>query len=338
MKVGLAGVRIVGVTAALPEQRLALADLAGDFGALEVKRIIHSTGIEAVRVAGSLSTGALCAAAARHLLASSGTAAADIDGVVVVTQTPDDLMPGVAVQLQHHLGLSEQCVAFDINYGCSGYIYGLYQAAMLIRAGGCRRVLLCTGDVTRTLLDPADRHVRMVFGDAASATLLEAGEGGIDLLIRSQGGREHLYTPWRSMPPEGGSREAGFLHMNGTAIMNFALNGVPPAIEELLLHCGLKLQDVPMLALHQANGFMLNYLRKLLGVERSRVPVNMRNVGNTGPSSIPLLLATLPAADWRQRENIVLCGFGVGLSLGAARVDLSSTHIYEPVEVPQVAA
>ncbi|MEW5667796.1 ketoacyl-ACP synthase III [Pseudomonas putida] len=338
MKVGLAGVRIAALTAALPEQRLALTELAGEFGAQEVKRIIHSTGIETVRIAGSLTTGALCEAAARHLLACSGKAAADIDAVVVVTQTPDDLMPGVAVQLQQRLGLSEHCVAFDINYGCSGYIYGLYQAAMLIRAGGCRQVLLCTGDVTSTLLDPADRQVRMVFGDAASATLLEAGEGGIDLLIRSQGGREHLYTPWRSPSPEGGSRQAGYLHMNGTAIMNFALNGVPPAIEELLLHCGLTLEDVPILALHQANGFMLNYLRKLLGVERAKVPINMREVGNTGPSSIPLLLASLPAADWPQREHVVLCGFGVGLSLGAARVDLSSTHFYEPVEVPQVAA
>ncbi|WHH49960.1 hypothetical protein QFA96_18525 [Pseudomonas sp. Ap32] len=139
MKVGLAGVRIAALTAALPEQRLALTELAGEFGAQEVKRIIHSTGIETVRIAGSLTTGALCEAAARHLLACSGKAAADIDAVVVVTQTPDDLMPGVAVQLQQRLGLSEHCVAFDINYGCSGYIYGLYQAAMLIRAGGVDR-------------------------------------------------------------------------------------------------------------------------------------------------------------------------------------------------------
>ncbi|WP_264312922.1 3-oxoacyl-ACP synthase III family protein [Pseudomonas putida] len=339
MKVGLTGVRIAALTAALPEQRLPLVDLAADFGALEVKRIIQSTGIETVRVAGSLRTGDLCAAAARHLLSCSDTRAADIDGIVVVTQTPDDLMPGVAVQLQQRLGLSSECVAFDINYGCSGYVYGLYQAAMLIRSGGCRRVLLCTGDVTTSLLDPADRQVRMVFGDAASATLLEAGEDHIDLLIRSEGsGRDHLYTPWMSRRHQGVSRQAGFLHMNGTAIMNFALNSVPPAINELVHHCGLALEDMSMLALHQANGFMLNYLRKLLGVERDKVPINVREVGNTGPSSIALLLASLPAGSWPEREHILLCGFGVGLSLGVARVDLRGTRIFEPVEVPQAAA
>ena len=135
MKVSLPLVRLSAVTACLPARAQSMADMARDFGELEVRRIVHSTGVEAVRVAGELTTGDLCFAAARHLLTLTGTTPDSIDAVVVVTQTPDDLMPGVGVQLQYRLSLPKEVVAFDINYGCSGYVYGLYQAAMLVRAG-----------------------------------------------------------------------------------------------------------------------------------------------------------------------------------------------------------
>lgn len=334
MKVSLPRVRLVAVTASLPSKSQAMADLADRFGELEVRRIVHSTGVEAVRIADGLTTGDLCLAAARHLLTATHTERASIDAVVVVTQTPDDLMPGVGVRLQHRLGLSRDVVAFDINYGCSGYIYGLYQAAMLIRAGGCRKVLLCTGDVTSKLLSCGDRNVRMVFGDAASASLIEAGEDQFDFIIRSDGaGRDHLNTPIRYEQGAAGSGQLGHLWMNGAEIMKFAMATVPPLVDELLDFCGLRKNDIRLFALHQANGFMLNYLRKCLGVERSTVPIDVKDVGNTGPSSIPLLLSRGAQRRDPLPDVGVLCGFGVGLSLGAARVDLRHTRCIRPVEV-----
>jgi 3-oxoacyl-[acyl-carrier-protein] synthase-3 len=335
MKVSLPLVRLSAVTACLPARAQSMVDMARDFGELEVRRIVHSTGVEAVRVAGELTTGDLCFAAARHLLTLTGTTPDSIDAVVVVTQTPDDLMPGVGVQLQYRLSLPKEVVAFDINYGCSGYVYGLYQAAMLVRAGGCRRVLLCTGDVTSKLLNSGDRHVRMVFGDAASASLVETGNDQFDFVIRSDGGgRGHLNTPMRYAQSAESSGQLGQLHMNGAEIMRFALDAVPPLVDELLDFCRLRKSDIRLFAMHQANGFMLNYLRKCMGLERGTMPIDVRDVGNTGPSSIPLLLSRGAQRQDGLPDAGVLCGFGVGLSLAAARVDLRHTRCIPPVDLP----
>jgi 3-oxoacyl-[acyl-carrier-protein] synthase-3 len=205
-----------------------------------------------------------------------------------------------------------------------------------VRAGGCRRVLLCTGDVTSKLLHPADRHVRMVFGDAASASLIEAGDGGFDFAIRTDGGGgRHLHTPLAYADQACGG--VGHLRMDGAEIMNFALDGVPRLIAELLAFCRIEQPAVSLIALHQANSFMLNYLRKLIGAPRDIVPINVQHYGNTGPSSIPLLLSTMDGAG-RAGDNAVLCGFGVGLSLAAARLDLAATRFLPPVDVPERAA
>ncbi|HEY6925860.1 MAG TPA: ketoacyl-ACP synthase III [Steroidobacteraceae bacterium] len=334
MKVSLTNVQLSALTASLPSESQSMAHFGAQFGELEVKRIVNSTGVETVRIAGDLTTGDLCCAAASHLLDRTGTPPGSIDAIVVVTQTPDDLMPGVAIQLQHRLNLSKECVAFDINYGCSGYVYGLYQAAMLIRAGGCRKVLLCTGDVTSKLLNARDRHVRMVFGDAASASLVEPGEGRFDFVIRSDGGgRRHLNTSLKYGSCTASAAQVGYLQMNGTEIMKFALESVPAIIDELLDFCRLGKGDIKLFALHQANGFMLRYLRKSMSLDREAMPVDVRDVGNTGPSSIPLLLS-------RSAEHVplagesVLCGFGVGLSLGAVRIDLHRTRHIHPIDVP----
>ena len=191
-----ANVDVRAITAALPQAGMDRDGFAALFGEKEVKRIMDSTGIQAVRLAGTLTVGDLCAAAARHLMAEMDIPAHSIDAIVVVTQTPDELMPGVAVKLHDRLGLREDCLAFDLNYGCSGFIYGLTQAALLIQGGDCQSVLVCTGDVTSKLLHPDDHHVRLVFGDAASATWVTAGTNTLEVLIRTDGsGRASLNTP-----------------------------------------------------------------------------------------------------------------------------------------------
>ncbi|MFL9871941.1 3-oxoacyl-ACP synthase III family protein [Paraburkholderia megapolitana] len=333
MIVSIDRVRVSAITAALPSARLDMASLADEHGALEIRRIIESTGIRAVRVAGDLSTGDLCEAAARHLLAATDVRKESIDAVVVVTQTPDDFMPGAAVGLQARLGLSEECLAFDIDYGCSGYVYGLLQASMLVQAG-CRSVLLCTGDVTTKLLKPGDRHVQMVFGDAASASLIEAGDGRIDFACRTDGsGAGHLRTPLDYANSSHGSAQVGHLHMSGNEVMNFALTRVPPLIDQLLAHCGIDKTALDLVALHQANQFMLRYLRKIMKLSEAQTPIGLSEVGNTGPSSIPLLLAGGHGLAGRARKESLLCGFGIGLSLAAARLDLSATRLIAPVNV-----
>ncbi|CAH2922443.1 MAG: hypothetical protein CPSOU_4101 [uncultured Paraburkholderia sp.] len=168
MNTSLSGVAIRAVAAALPARTLSFSELEQSFGALEIKRITRSTGIHAVRVADALTTGDLCVAAGESLFDKAGIDRSSIDGLVVVTQTPDFAMPATSALVANRLGMRRDVVTFDINHGCSGYVYGLYQGAMLVTTGGCTRVLVCTGDVITKLLNHDDRHVRLVFGDAAA--------------------------------------------------------------------------------------------------------------------------------------------------------------------------
>jgi 3-oxoacyl-[acyl-carrier-protein] synthase-3 len=178
----------------------------------------------------------------------------------------------------------------------------------------------------------------MVFGDAASATIVEPGDGAIDFAFSTDGaGRPHLNTPLDYDAGAACSARAGHLHMDGTAVMNFALTQVPVQLLRLLDRCRLGHADVDLAAFHQANAFMLKYLRKITRFTAEQLPIGMEETGNTGPSSIPLLLAGLPAAPDRRLEQVALCGFGVGLSVGAARLSLEGTARFAPVDVREVA-
>lgn len=336
MNASIGGIAIHSVAAALPARTLPFAELEPLFGALEVKRIARSTGIHAVRLAGALTTGDLCVAAVESLFAQTGVDRASVDGVVVVTQTPDFAMPATSALVAHRLGLRRGIASFDINHGCAGFIYGLYQGAMLVAAGGCKRVIVCTGDVITKLLDPHDRHVRLVFGDGATATLVESGDDTLDFAFWTDGsGSRFLNTPLSYAVPDSASAHWGHLHMDGAGVMNFALEQVPRAIGDFLQRHGLALEQVPVFLLHQANLFMLEYLAKRLGVGRAKVPVNVGQVGNTGPSSIPLCLSLDASQRALAHDGAIACGFGVGLSVGVARLALAKTLLVPPVDVSE---
>jgi 3-oxoacyl-[acyl-carrier-protein] synthase-3 len=215
MQITLPNIHIAGVSSALPENQIEIESIKEKFGSLEVQRIIASTGIQSVRVAKPhQNTSHLCAAAANILLKELSILPNDIDGIVLVTQTPDVRMPATSVLLQHKLGLPTTAVAFDINYGCSGYLYGLFQAALLVSTGACERVIVCVGDTISKFLDPNDHTVRLVFGDAGSATLIEKGSQEISFNIGTDGsGANSLHIGLAKY-----KRNASYLHMDGQAI------------------------------------------------------------------------------------------------------------------------
>ncbi|MBV9576547.1 MAG: ketoacyl-ACP synthase III [Gammaproteobacteria bacterium] len=330
MNTSFENISVSGIAVALPHNKLELSSLSQLYGTNEVQRIMANTGISAVRVADAQTkTSDLCFMAARELIAKMTVNS--VDAIVFVSQTHDAVMPATSVMLQHRLGLSTNTVAFDISYGCSGYVYGLYQAAMLIAAGGCQRVLLCTGDVITPLLYPTDKHVRLVFGDAGSATLIERGNDCLSFILRSDGsGMDHL----KAAKQKNEITHDGYLHMNGSAIMEFALREVPKMIAELLQVKNWHAEEVGSYVLHQANEFMLNYLRKKMALSKEAVPIAVENTGNTSSASIPLTLAL--TSDRLRQENrlnkAILCGFGVGLSWAATSLDLSKALILSPLE------
>ncbi|OLS38433.1 3-oxoacyl-ACP synthase III family protein [Bacillus sp. MRMR6] len=350
MKATLTNSIIKGISTAIPKTQVNLHSLSSIYGEDEVNRIIASTGIEEIHVAREgLCTSDLCEAAAEALLSRLEISPSTIDGLVFVSQTPDYRMPATSVLLQHRLGLPTTAVAFDINYGCSGFVYGLYQASMMVEAGGCERVLVCVGDTSTRMVHPGDRSVRMVFGDAGSAALIEKGKNTTHFVLRTDGsGAEHLIIPAggsrkpiseaTSKPIEtedGNVRSEETVYMNGMEIMSFALREIPVMIEDLLNLSGWKKEDVGTYALHQANKFMLEYLRKKMKLQKESVPIAVSSVGNTGPASIPLMLAIKhkKLSERNQLEKVICCGFGVGLSWAACSLDLSSTVILDPIEV-----
>lgn len=332
----LHGLSIRAVSSALPTRRLTLDDFSALFGARECARITKSTGINSVRIAGDLTSVDLAAAATHNLFSNADIDPNSIDALVLVTQTPDSLMPASSALLAARLRLKKNIAAFDLNFGCSGYVYGLYQAAMLVSAGGCRRVLLCTSDVISKLLRPHHHHVRMVFGDAASATLVEAGSHSFSFSFSTDGkGAAYLNTPLNYLVESSCSAEIGSLFMDGAQVMNFALEKVPAAILGFLEELQIDANSVPFFLLHQANAFMLQYLGKKLGIAQERIPWQVAEIGNTGPSSIPVLLSTAPHAQQLCRDNLVTCGFGVGLSIGVAHISLSNTQLIPPLDLDQ---
>ncbi|WP_445177890.1 3-oxoacyl-ACP synthase III family protein [Pseudomonas sp. McL0111] len=334
----IAGVAIRAVTAALPERSVTLDDFAELFGAKEVARIAKSTGIQSIRETRSLHTSDLMIAACRNLIDQGHCSAQEIDGLIVVTQTPDSWVPGVGFIVQQALGLPQHCLVLNVAAGCSGYVSALVQAGALISSGACKKVLLCTGDVTTKILDERDRHVKMLFGDAASATLLEPGEGTFEFICGADGsGGDALQSDITYAKDESSHTCATIqrLQMDGTAVMNFALNRVPQTVKALLQATGLTPASLDLLVLHQANEFMLNYLRRMIGVAVEKMPVDIDGVGNTSSTSIPIVLSRHPAMGTPQAEHVVLCGFGAGLSWGALKVDLRYTHAVPPCDVPE---
>jgi 3-oxoacyl-[acyl-carrier-protein] synthase-3 len=337
MQTTLHGVRITGIAASVPARRLELDSLAEQFGAAEIRRIVRSTGVAAVRVAPpGMRASDLCAAAADALLDALAIDRGAVDAIVFVSQTPDRVMPATSATLQTRLGLPTAVAAFDISYGCSGYIYGLLQAGLLIR-GGCRRVLVCAGDTVTQLLHASDRSVRMLFGDAGSATLVEAGDGAQSFVVHTDGaGAEHLIVPRldETALAEALGGHPGHLAMNGGEVMNFALRVVPDVLGEILAAHGWAAEDVGLYALHQASTFLLQFIRRKLRLDEAAVPTDVAETGNTGPASIPLLLTRVaPRYTPHQLARTALCGFGVGLSWGAAAVDLGAARVLPTLEI-----
>ncbi len=348
MKAFFENIRIVGIQAYLPERNFELTDLSVDFGEYEVTKIIETTGIHRVRMAAENETSSdMCFNAAESLIESLGIDRQEITGLIFASQTPDFILPSSAVILQGRLGLSQETVCFDIPYGCSGYIYGLYLASMLISSHSCKNVLVLAGDTSTRMVNPRDKAVKMVFGDAGSATLVTEGTSTISFSIHSDGTRyKDLIIPagmFRN-PSTAATKEVTErenhnwrsdedIFMDGMEIFDFAIHEVPADINTVIESMNWTKEEVGILALHQANDYMVNYIRKKLKIDKTKTPVAVENYGNTGPASIPLALCESlhDASDTASLKKSILSGFGVGLSWGSIACDLSETHFFKPI-------
>jgi 3-oxoacyl-[acyl-carrier-protein] synthase-3 len=324
---------IAGIEYHLPETRVTNQQLEAEFPEWTAQKILDKTGIEErCHARADECPTDLALAAARKLFASGVCAPADIDFLLLCTQGADYPMPASACLLQDRLGLPTRAGALDFNLGCSGFVYGLGLAKGLIETQQARNVLLVTADTVSKFLHPGDRGNRTLLGDAAAATLVQAcrarpsrrptwigpfvhgtdGQGGDFLIVRSGGMRQRAgRTPDPSDP-------SSYLYMHGPEVLSFALQVVPPAVDELLQRAEMRSADVDLYVFHQANGFMLEQLRLKMDIPTEKFVVAMRHCGNTASSSIPIALTEARANRQLQPGmRVVLVGFGVGFSWSA---------------------
>lgn len=304
----------------LPETRLTTEALAAEFPEWSARKIAQKTGIDQRHIAADDECASdLAFAAARKLFATGVCCPDDIDFLLFCTQSPDYLLPTTACLLQDRLGIPRTAGALDFNLGCSGFVYGLGLAKGLIETGQATTVLLLTADTYSRYMNAGDKSVRTIFGDAGAATLVVAGEdGGVGPVVYGtdgRGGKNLIVKGGGSRQPE----PAGDIYMNGRDVFTFTVREIPPLVSRLLDACLMKLEDVDFFVFHQANRYMLDFIRERIGIPAEKFCIEMADCGNTVSSTIPIVLKRV-ANRLKRGDSVMLVGFGVGYSLSAAMV------------------
>jgi 3-oxoacyl-[acyl-carrier-protein] synthase-3 len=324
--------KISAITTCVPNIKFDNLQGETSFSPVEIQRFVEMVGVETRYLADdSVCCSDLCVAAAENVLTALHWEKESIDALIMVTHTPDYLLPATACVIHKRLGLSDQCACFDVGLGCSGYCYGLWLSTMMMAGNRFQRVLLLVGETPARMSHKSDRSVALLFGDAGSATALEAGPLEVSqnwhFALHTDGSR---YTDF--VAEAGGLRKRFsddvrdyFIRMEGANIFNFSLKRVPPLVQETLKISGFSSGDIDYFIFHQANKFIINHLVKKLKVPIEKVPITIADFGNVGGCSIPLTMTQGKLIRLPSRAlNLMLIGYGVGLSWASAMIDLGN--------------
>ncbi|MGQ9371554.1 3-oxoacyl-ACP synthase III family protein [Azospirillum sp. A39] len=349
MKAVIENIRIAGVRAVVPRSRHSFMEDHSVFSAEEAEKLYATTGVYERRVAPPhVCASDLCVAAGEGLLAQLGWDPRSVDVLIFVSQDADYNVPATACVMQKRLGLPTSAACFDVNLGCSGFVYGLWMAGRLLGGSDGRRALVLCGDISSRHLVPGDRSTLPLFGDAGGAAALEVaagaapmhvvlgtdGTGARNIWVKA-GGRRNALTPGLvERTPEEQERlfADSRLALNGAEVFAFTLRAVPPLVRDALAFAGTTVEELDLCVMHQANAFMLEHLRKKTKIPAEKFVVDMRDFGNTSSASIPLALShRLGEALATGTRRMLLAGFGVGWSWGALVAEVG------PIPAPAVA-
>ena len=317
--------KILSVSKYLPANKLSNEELASLFPLWTAEKILDKTGIKTRHIADpEQGSEDLAIAAAEKLFVDKKISLQkkDIDTLIVVTQTPSQLIPSSSCKIHEKLGLREDCATFDINQGCSGYIYGLHVASSMIDAQNSKCILLLTSDVYSKIINKKEPNLSTLFGDAGTATIIIPE---IKKSFRKSIGPSYFGTDGSKFEKLifknnfTNLMENNFLFMNGPSILEFTLKKIPEAILKYLEKYSLSYNDFEYIIFHQANKFILDKLYKKIGISDKGL-IEMINCGNTVSSSIPIALDKLINETNYKKSNILLVGFGSGLSWGIIRI------------------
>jgi len=343
-------IRLQGIAAAVP--KFEISNWEYDYiSEKERKLLIKTTGIEKRRAVqnSGVTTADLGIAAAEKLLKETNTAKEDIEILVFVSQTPDYLLPASSILIQNRMGLSKNCMAFDINLGCSGYVYGLSAISSLMSSGKMKKGILIAGDISSISAEREDKSVYPLFGDAATATLLEYNEkadkmnfslqsdgAGYEAIIVREGGLRKPYTVDSFKVEDKGNgikRAPRNLELDGMEVFNFSVTEVPKNIEDFFKETVTSPDTYDYFIMHQANLLMNETIRKKLKFPVEKVPYSLSKYGNTSSASIPITIVSELRDKLSAPANLLLSGFGVGLSWGTVSLKVSNLVCPEIIEL-----
>ncbi len=316
----------------LPEKVVTNEELVKEFPEWSVEKVAQKVGVDSRHVAVEDETaGDLAEKAARKLFEEYEIDPKSIDFLMLCTQSPDYILPCTACILQDRLGIPTSAGAFDYTLGCSGCMYGMALAKGLIAAGIAKNVLLLTAETMSKYIHPQDKSNRSIFGDGAAACLISTegyaeigefvfgtdGSGANNLIVKTGASRQKSPTGRFVEDEEGHIWYDDYFYMNGGAIFNFTLDTVPAMMKDILEKNNLESDQIDYYVFHQANKFMLNTIRKVCLLPKEKFYVNLTTTGNTVTSTILIgLKDCLDNHLIKKGDNVMISGFGVGLSWG----------------------
>jgi 3-oxoacyl-[acyl-carrier-protein] synthase-3 len=316
-------------------------DFAEVFGKENVQAIVDSTGIRERYVSAEEQTASdLCYVAAKTLMENKNIDPQTIGVLIFISPSPDYIMPASAFVLQKRLGLSLDCIAYDINLVCSSFIVGMQTMCSVLQGSSAKKGLLLIGDTNNKMMSPLDKSV-LLFGNAGTAILVakEQSEYPMRFGLKSDGNRfKSLIFPGGGFRDRNASRESVLwgdnnyrsdcnAYMSGTDVFNFTLRDVPEIFKEFSEYFSDE-GDYDCLLLHQANGFIIKHIAKKLKISLDKVPLSLDRYGNTGGVSIPLTMCDRFGGKEKKTIHALASAFGVGLSWGVMSLRLNTDNIF----------
>lgn len=341
------GVGITAMAACIPSKKAYNRGLTQIMPAEEVEKMINSVGIHERRICDDdVFASDLCYKAAKQLMEDNNIDPESIDMLLFMSQGADYRIPATSCILQNRLGLSKNCAAMDLTLGCSGYVYALSCAMAYASMPGINRVLLLDGEAFSKIVNPKDKVNVPLYGDAGTATLVEKGDfkESVFILHTDGSGEDAVKIPAgmrKPLTPEsltiterenGNYRSDVEVYMDGMDVFNFAIRVVPKGVKETVKEVGVDINDIDYIVFHQSNRFMTDFFTKKLKISDSKVPYCIGRFGNTSSASVPLTIVSELYNKLNERKNVVMCGFGAGLSWGTAWVSFNGCNISQLTE------
>ena len=345
------GVGISAMAAAVPSHIIENLKYTDHFPEEQVKEVVEKVGIYERRFADEQTCSSdLCFAAAQKLFLDNGIDREEIDLLVFISQTQDYRMPATSITLQHRLGLGNHCIAFDINLGCSAFIYGMSVVYSMMQTGNIRKALILDGETRSKVYGPRDRRSAFIFGDAGVAALVEKNDkygettlslnsdgSRADLIMIKAGGYRHMSTPEtlieRVVDEYGNMRSDEQGYMRGGDVFNFVIREIPRDIKKTMAEACVSNDDIDYFCFHQANNFINAYIAKKMKLPLDKIPHTIEKFGNTSSVSVPLTIVSELKDKLVGEKTLMLSAFGVGMTWATAIASFVDTKISDVVEV-----